>query len=130
MPGISSSGILNPISIMRILPLYSTNIMFFPISPNPPSGVICIVSSLMWVFGCGRDVWVLAFWIFAGSCAALLGESKRSTSSRGVFFTVSAGCEIYGCLIMLLLRKLVCSWYLVELTGKLFAVLLLRRLPY
>ena len=40
MPGISSSGKLNPQSTMTMSLLYSTTVMFLPISPTPPSGMI------------------------------------------------------------------------------------------
>ncbi len=40
MPGISSSGILKPISMIKIFPRHSKIIIFRPTSPKPPKGMI------------------------------------------------------------------------------------------
>ena len=40
MPSISGVGNLRPVSTTTILPSYSTTVMFLPISPSPPSGMM------------------------------------------------------------------------------------------
>src|SRR2546422_427322 len=40
MPSISEVGNISPVSTTTMRPSYSTTIMFFPISPRPPSGRI------------------------------------------------------------------------------------------
>src|SRR5665647_3239072 len=47
MPSISSRGNSTPQSSTTILPRYSTAVMFLPISPRPPRGMI-LRESLMW----------------------------------------------------------------------------------
>ena len=40
IPNISSSGKLSPQSMIMISSLYSMTVIFFPISCNPPKGII------------------------------------------------------------------------------------------
>ncbi len=40
MPSISAVGNISPVSTTTIRPWCSTTVMFFPISPSPPRGVI------------------------------------------------------------------------------------------
>ena len=47
-PYISSSGKAIPQSITIISSSYSIAVIFFPISPNPPSGIILIVPSFIY----------------------------------------------------------------------------------
>src|SRR5664279_1720503 len=50
MPSISSRGNARPQSTTTILPRYSTAVMFLPISPIPPSGMILSVFSAIVFF--------------------------------------------------------------------------------
>ena len=75
-PSMLSSGKLIPTSTMIALVLVSKTVIFAPISPSPPSGVIRTVSSLRLAFlsGCRRSSWISLFCAIASSIAFCHGS--------------------------------------------------------
>ena len=75
-PSMLSSGKLIPTSTMIALVLVSKTVIFAPISPSPPSGVIRTVSSLRLasLSGCRRSSWISLFCAIASSIAFCHGS--------------------------------------------------------